>query len=181
MIHERFPDQFGLRDVTPTSKRPWCEAADVVFTNSNHTRDDLLERFGLPEDKVVATPLGVTVVPPRAGPLPFADGQWILYVGERSKPYKNWTGALDALVALGPEARLACFGPPANAEDNRAVADRGLTERVRFVGGDDRDLARLRSCGRTRVPISLRGVRPPPARSDGARLPCHHDPGRSDP
>src|SRR4051812_21543635 len=29
MIHERYPDQFGPRDVIPSSKRPWCEAADV--------------------------------------------------------------------------------------------------------------------------------------------------------
>ncbi len=143
MIHERFPEQFGPRDVTPTSKRPWCEAADIVFTISNKTREDLLDRFALPAEKVVVTPLGVTVVPPNAGALPFTEGPWMLYVGERHKPYKNWIGALDAVAALGPDARLACFGPPPTPEDHEAVAARGLIDRIRFVGGDDGDLARV--------------------------------------
>ena len=51
----------------PESKRPWCEAADVVFAISHTTRDDLLERFGLPPDKVVVTHLGVSVVDPYPG------------------------------------------------------------------------------------------------------------------
>lgn len=143
MIHERFPEQFGPRDVTPASKRPWCEAADVVFTNSENTRDDLLDRFRLRAEKVVVTPLGVTVAEPREGPLPFRERPWILYVGERSKPYKNWSGALDALAALGPEVGLACFGPAPTDDDHAAVAARGLSERVRFIGGDDEDLARV--------------------------------------
>ena len=142
MIHERYPEQFGTRDVTPPSKRPWCEAAGVVFTISNTTRDDLLERFHLPPEKVVVTYLGVTEVEPRPGPLPFGDEPWAVYVGERSKPYKNWHRALDAVAALGADGRLACFGPPMSADDRSAVEARGLGSRVRFIGGDDRDLAR---------------------------------------
>ena len=72
MIHERYPDQFGSRDVIPHSKRPWCDAADVVFAISETTRHDLLERFGLPAEKVKVTHLGVTVVEPTPGPLPFS-------------------------------------------------------------------------------------------------------------
>jgi glycosyltransferase involved in cell wall biosynthesis len=143
MLHERYPEQFGPRDVIPASKRPWCEAADVVFAISATTRDDLLERFGLPAEKVVVTPLGVTVVEPSPGPLPFAAPPWFLYVGERAKPYKNWQAVLGALTALGPEFRLACFGPPATTAEMDLLATRGLTDRVRFVGGDDHDLARL--------------------------------------
>jgi glycosyltransferase involved in cell wall biosynthesis len=143
MIHERFPEQFEPRDVIPSSKRPWCEAADVVFAISSTTRDDLLERFDLPAEKVLVTPLGVTTVEPRPGPLPFADQPWALYVGERAKPYKNWRIVLDVLEALDPDLGLACVGPPANDSEQRELAARELTGRVRFVGGDDRDLARL--------------------------------------
>ena len=143
MIHERYPDQFGSRDVIPDSKRPWCEAADVVFAISETTRQDLLERFGLPADKVKVTHLGVSVVEPTPGPLPFSETPWILYVGDRSKPYKNWQRVLDAVRALGSEGRLACFGSPATADDLAAVEARGLTDRVRFIGGDDHDLARI--------------------------------------
>ena len=38
MIHERYPQQFGPADVIPASKRPWCEAADIVFAISSTTR-----------------------------------------------------------------------------------------------------------------------------------------------
>jgi glycosyltransferase involved in cell wall biosynthesis len=143
MIHERYPEQFGPRDVIPASKRPWCEAADIVFAISSTTRDDLLERFALPPDKVVVTPLGVTRVQPSPGPLPFAEPPWFLYVGERAKPYKNWRSLLDALAASAPGVGLACFGPPATADEQRMLDDRGIAERVRFVGGDDHDLARM--------------------------------------
>jgi glycosyltransferase involved in cell wall biosynthesis len=143
MIHERYPDQFGPADVIPASKRPWCEAADIVFAISSTTRDDLLERFGLPPDKVVVTPLGVTTVEPSHGSLPFEEPPWFLYVGERAKPYKNWRAVVDAVSASGPEVRLACFGPPATPDEQRLVHERGLGDRVRFVGGDDHDLARV--------------------------------------
>jgi glycosyltransferase involved in cell wall biosynthesis len=143
MLHERFPEQFGPRDVIPSSKRPWCDAADVVFAISATTRDDLLERFGLPAEKVVVTPLGVTAVDARPGPVPFDDRPWALYVGERAKPYKNWQALLEALQAAGPDLALACVGPPATGTEQRELAARGLTDRVRFVGGDDHDLARL--------------------------------------
>jgi glycosyltransferase involved in cell wall biosynthesis len=143
MIHERYPEQFGRADVIPSSKRPWCEAADVVFAISSTTRDDLLERFRLPPDKVMVTPLGVTVAEPSPGTLPFDELPWFLYVGERTKPYKNWSAVLDALVLMGPKARLACFGPPASPGEQRMLRDRALEDRVRFVSGDDRDLARV--------------------------------------
>ena len=163
MIHERFPDQFGPRDVIPASKRPWCEAADVVFAISETTRDDLLERFRLPPEKVVVTPLGVTVVDPSPGPLPFADPPWALYVGDRTKPYKNWHTLLDALVSVGPGTRLACFGRFATATDLDALDARGLSDRVRFIGGDDHDLARIYRAASVLVyPSSFEGFGLPP-------------------
>jgi glycosyltransferase involved in cell wall biosynthesis len=143
MIHERYPEQFGSRDVTPVSKRPWCERADVVFAISETTRDDLLDRFALRPEKVFVTPLGVARVEPRPGTLPFGSEPWVLYVGDRRTPYKNWSAVLEAVARTGPDWRLACFGGPPTADDARAIAAVGLGDRVRFVSGDDRDLARM--------------------------------------
>jgi glycosyltransferase involved in cell wall biosynthesis len=143
MIHERYPDQFGSRDVIPYSKRPWCEAADVVFAISETTRNDLVDRFELAPEKVSVTPLGVTVVEPRPGGLPFTEPPWALYVGDRAKPYKNWRSVLTAIAATGSHWQLACFGPPRTDDDQRAVDAAGLSGRVSFVAGDDHDLARM--------------------------------------
>jgi glycosyltransferase involved in cell wall biosynthesis len=58
-------------------------------------------------------------------------------------PYKNWPAVLAAVAITGPDWRLACFGSPPTPEDARAVSAAGLDGRVRFVAGDDRDLARM--------------------------------------
>jgi glycosyltransferase involved in cell wall biosynthesis len=64
-------------------------------------------------------------------------------VGERAKPYKNWALLIDAVAASEPGIRLACFGPPGTVDEQRLLDARGLHDRVRFVGGNDRDLARM--------------------------------------
>ena len=46
-------------------------------------------------------------------------------------------------MALGSDGRLACFGSPPTPGDRAAVEARALTDRVRFIGGDDHDLARI--------------------------------------
>ena len=111
-----------------------------MFTNSANTRDELLERFDLPSGKAVVRPLGATVpAEPRTAAI--SGGPLVLNVGERGKPYKNWGMALNAADGLGPDVRLACFGPSPDGDDHDQVAARHHNDRVRFVGGDDRDLA----------------------------------------
>jgi len=141
MIHERYPDELSPRDLTVGAKRTWCERADVVFAISHQTRVDLLERYELDPDKVVVTHLGVAVVDPDGTEPPFAGRPFVLYVGNRSRPYKNWSRALEVMAHLPAEIGLVCFGPDPTAAEAAAVSALGLDERVRFVGGDDRRLA----------------------------------------
>ncbi len=140
MIHERFPGQVGTSDATATWKRRWCFAADVVFTNSQHTKDDLLDHIRLDPAKVVVTPLGVVVHRPASIEPPFGDEPFVLSVGDRRAEYKNWPTLLEAIRGIDG-GRLACFGPPASAADREMVEQAGLRGRVAFVSGDDRALA----------------------------------------
>lgn len=141
MIHERFPEWVSSRDLTLRYKRRACEAADVIFAISQHSADDVCDRFSISPDRVVVTPLGVRAVTPLGHPRPFGDEPFLLYVGERRSPHKNWIGLLDALRMAGSASRLVCFGSPEQVEDRRALLDRGLDGSVAFVGGDDAALA----------------------------------------
>ena len=65
----------------------------------------------------------------------------MLYVGNRSRGYKNWAMLLDAMAGLPTELALLCFGPPPTAEERALVEARALGDRVVFTGGDDARLA----------------------------------------
>ncbi|MCF8033525.1 MAG: glycosyltransferase family 4 protein [Desulfarculaceae bacterium] len=100
LIHLRFPKDHGLKHrlfylwfVSPAAKR-----ASFVFTPSEHSKKDLIELMGVPENKIVITPNGVgEVFTPADGPVEPPAGfpaRYILGVGN-PKPHKN----LGALVA----------------------------------------------------------------------------------
>ena len=141
MIHERYPEAVGPRDRTVEAKRRWCEAADVVFAISSQTRDDLLERYGLDPARVRVTHLGVSTTPPDGCPPGTGGRPFVLYVGDRSRPYKNWPTLVDAVDRLPVEVCLVCFGPPASAGELALLHERRLSDRVVFAGGDDAALA----------------------------------------
>ena len=70
MIHERYPEGVGPRDLTVEAKRRRCEAADVVFAISHQTRQDVLERYRPRPRQGRVTYLGVTTVEPDDAALP---------------------------------------------------------------------------------------------------------------
>jgi glycosyltransferase involved in cell wall biosynthesis len=141
MIHERYPEELGPRDHTVEAKRRWCERADLVFAISQQTRVDLLERYRLDPDKVVVTHLGVAAVEPDGTAPPIGGRPFVLYVGNRSRPYKNWSRVLEVMARMPSELGLVCFGPDRTAAEAAAVSALGLDDRVGFVGGDDGRLA----------------------------------------
>lgn len=141
MIHERFPGRVGTDDSSAARKRRSCAAASVVFAISESTATDVVERLGIPAERIVVTHLGVETVAARPVPAPFGSGSFVLYVGARRPAHKNWTLLLDALAGLDDGVGLLCFGPDVDGEDRAAVAARGLDGRVHFASGDDADLA----------------------------------------
>lgn len=145
MNHERFPGSVSARDVTPASKRPWCEAADLVFAISEQTRVDLLERFNLSPERVLVTPLGVRHVVPAPGALARDEPPFVLYVGDRWHEHKNFPAFARAFArskARG-EHRLVCFGGGSFSGGEQALlASLGLgPDEVVHRSGDDEVLA----------------------------------------
>ncbi len=142
MVHERFPNHVSPRDLTPRSKRIWCEQADVVFCISGTTRDDLLNRFDVDPDRVVVTPLGARREVPEAGAVPAGQRPFLLYVGERRPHHKNFGAFTSALVKSGitEDFELVCFG---GGSFTAAEVDRFTTLGIRASqrGGSDSVLA----------------------------------------
>lgn len=146
MIQELHPDLATDSAVTSRRKRRWCAAADRIFTVSETTRTDLIELFSVDPAKVVVTHLGVRRVAPSRQPPALGGRPYLLYVGDRHSPYKNFSRLIDALAhaEIPDDLGLVCFGGGVPTEaDQRAFVTRGLSTRVGFVQGDDASLAAL--------------------------------------
>lgn len=143
-IHDLIPLIFP--DHAPQSKKArfyplfkWilrqaARRTDLVITVSESSRQDIIERLGLPERehaKVVVTPEGVGNQYRPGDPVQ-RQPNTLLYVG-RFDPYKNVTGLVEAFartVKEVPTAHLRIIGPP----DPRYPEPR---ERARALGIDD--------------------------------------------
>jgi alpha-1,3-rhamnosyl/mannosyltransferase len=107
-----------FRFVVPRSAR----RARLVLAISQRTKDDLVERYGLPPEKIVVTPLA----PDRAYMPGGSRGDYLLFVGaieERKNPL------LAAVAAKATGRRLVVVGPERDA---------GLLAELRRRGADVR-------------------------------------------
>jgi glycosyltransferase involved in cell wall biosynthesis len=123
---ERDPSLMPLRDrlvfsrVVPRAAR----RAARVLTVSERTRRDLVDLYGLPEEKIVVTPNGVD---PAFGPSDtVSQGDFVLAVGA-VEPKKNQLAAAEAARSAG--LRLVVAGP---------VRDAALAEALRARDADVR-------------------------------------------
>lgn len=146
MIHELFPDQFAAEDRTSEHKRWWVDTASLVFALSERTRADLVRLWPSAASKVVVVRPGILPLPPPAGGAPNPYGDFLLFVGDRRAPYKNFA-RLAAAVAhsqRGRRCRLVCFGGGELSADERRTLDRlGMLSRTSTVSGPDATLATL--------------------------------------
>ncbi len=139
LIH---PEHFGLFDRTfRPAIYPFSMArAEIVATISGHVRDTVVERCGIPAEKVISVPLGWT---PRgrqdAAPLP-SLGTGYLYYPAYSHPHKNHLALLRSYAALRSRglvtSRLVLTGGRTGywRTISRAIRDLGLSGQVVDLG-----------------------------------------------
>lgn len=175
MIHERYPEQFPPEDHTSERKRHWVGAADIVFTISQRTKDDLVSAFSVAEEKVVVVHPGVRAPAPGGALDARRFGDYLLYVGERGIGYKNFDGLVRAMarseVASG--CNLVCFGGRPLTSEERALLSRlGLLGKTTMVNGEDGELAALYAGARALVyPSKYEGFGFPPLEAMTAGCP----------
>jgi glycosyltransferase involved in cell wall biosynthesis len=124
-------DRLIFRRVVPRAAR----AAARILTLSELTKRDLVELYGVSEEKIVVTPPGVDPVFTPNGPSP--DGEPYALFVSALQPRKDPVAAIEALALLGDDApRLVVVGPDkgGRADAERAVQRAGLNNRVEFRG-----------------------------------------------
>jgi len=145
-----------LDRVVPRSAR----RATHVLADSQATKDDLIELYGMPPEKITVLLSGVN---PEFKPVTdtnslravrqryqIPDNPYIMSIGT-VQPRKNYARLITALAALGPaheDVHLVIAGGRGWLDSPifRAVYDQGLEDRVHFIGfARDEDLPALYS------------------------------------
>lgn len=149
MITERFlADQAHFQGVI-AGKRRLVEAADVVFANSERTRQDLLDMIPVDPAKVRVTYWASRIDKAPAESLPTAcqGAPYFLYVGTRSK-YKNFEVLMHAVAAddrLRSQFKIVCFGGSGDylEPELRFFDANGMRDRFVYCTGNDAVLKAL--------------------------------------
>lgn len=171
MIHELFPQAFPVTDNTAAKKRTAIDRADHVICISENTKSDLMRLYGTAASKVSVVHLGFDQLAPREvskQTVAVTGRPFLLYVGERSRSYKNFTGFLKAVASssrLLGDFDIVAFGEPQfSAGELKAISSLGFGEhQVRQQSGGDTVLGSFYSAARALVyPSQYEGFGIPP-------------------
>jgi glycosyltransferase involved in cell wall biosynthesis len=151
MIHELFPDHFPVKDRTTDLKKSTFSRVDHIISISQSTKRDLIDIFGIAEEKISIVHLGVdfsAFINTSSAP-DNTNKPYLLYVGSRGG-YKNFDGFVRAFASSGilkSEFDIVAFGGGAFTNDEKMLfKEFGLNDtQVRQVSGDDKKLALLYS------------------------------------
>jgi glycosyltransferase involved in cell wall biosynthesis len=149
MIHEKLhaPVLAADADLIPW-KKELVARASAIITISGKTRDDLLELYHVPQDRVHVVHLANSLDPFRAlPPGPHIPPRFLLYVGQRTD-YKNFTRLARALAPIMQQENdlhLICAGGPPFTDVERGwMRPLGVENRtLRVAAEDDGELAGL--------------------------------------
>jgi glycosyltransferase involved in cell wall biosynthesis len=132
---EHLPDVMGLKDrlLFKTQVPRSARTAERVLTGSEWTKRDLVERYGLAEERIVVTPYGVDSAFRPDGPR--VEGHYALFVGA-IQPRKDPLTAVEALALVNSDLRLLLIGPEklGAGRVREAVERLGLGRRVDWKG-----------------------------------------------
>ncbi|WP_446011744.1 glycosyltransferase family 4 protein [Candidatus Electrothrix sp.] len=147
MIHELFPDNFMDDFSTVELKKRAIFKAKHIIAISENTKKDIVEIYGIPEEKISVIHLASNLNCYQSGkpPAPVAE-RYILYVGMRSG-YKNFYFFLRAVADLlktDESLHLVCTGNPFDKKEMWFIDSLGIRrEQILQLFVSDDDLAYL--------------------------------------
>lgn len=145
MIYERFPHLFDKNDPTIEQKRATITRADKIIAISEYTKMDVMDIYGIPEDRIEVIYHGHSMRVDEAQPMTGLPSDYVLYVGQRYH-YKNFGRFLEAfsrLHKLHPEISLVCTGRGFSRQELSEIARLGLHSAVQSRFVTDNQLAYL--------------------------------------
>ncbi|MFT3811257.1 MAG: glycosyltransferase family 1 protein [Micropepsaceae bacterium] len=144
MIPEKWGDRFPAIAGAHYAKRRLAARADAIVVPSRATRDDVLELWKLPEDRVIVTPEAAApsrIVP--GGWFAKNSGRYVLIVGRRGH-YKNVLPMIPAIgraLSADPSLMLVLAGGGKPTDEERAaLAGAGLAARTAQTQVSDDEL-----------------------------------------
>ncbi len=145
LIHDRFPSMFVNSEGTTRPKKIAAMRADHVICVSRNTQNDLIELYGIPEEKTSVVHLGVDkhIFAAPKSKVKVHPRSFILYVGPRGG-YKNFESLILAVASstsLRKNFDIVCFGgEPFTSQEKSFFVKCGLRRDQIFQmhGGDDR-------------------------------------------
>lgn len=124
----------------PHALRHAAKTADHIMTISEGSKRDIMEHFGVAEDKITVTPLAVDLEhfrpkPPTSAHNGATAGKYILFVGTRDAR-KNIASLIRAFAQIADKIphNLVIAGRPAKKQDDSKIiaADLHLGNRIEF-------------------------------------------------
>jgi len=160
MIHERFAKGMDQNNQLARTKQRAAQTANLIICVSENTKQDVLEHYSIPEEKLKVIHLASELDQSLAyGSEPIPSRPYFLYVGSRNPSYKNFYTLLKALakvVSIQPDIGLCVVGSSFNAVEQQLIAELNLESHInRYSSVDDRHLAKLYRCSLAFVYPSL--------------------------
>lgn len=179
MIHELFADEFPDAARVTAAKRASISRADRIICRSENTRRDLVRLYGIDPARTSVVRQGYSMtIEANAAKMEKGEGRpSLLYVGHRGG-YKNFRTLLQAYASspiLQEFVLIAFGGGPLLPDEEEEIRRLGITGRVRFESGSDRELAaRYQAATALIYPSKYEGLGLPPleAMSYGCPVVC---------
>ena len=143
MIHELFCDHFA-QDKTSIAKKTLLSKADGIISVSENTKDDLINLFGINEEKIKVIYLANSLKLKFSEKKEFQE-PYLLYVGSRAG-YKNFDGFINASSQskFKNDLNIVCFGGgKLTKAEQEKLHKLGLSEKVFQIAGNDELLVNL--------------------------------------
>jgi glycosyltransferase involved in cell wall biosynthesis len=152
LIHEIYPEQFIDSRFVISAKKASINRADIIICISENTKIDLIQIYGVHENKIRVIPHGNSL----SKEYTYLDlseletkynivKPYILYVGDRKRKYKNFELVLNTYISkYSSQFYLVCFGGGSFSKtEQKVITKSGCTKRVINLSGNDQLLGSL--------------------------------------